>query len=63
MRFRITRGLTANSIMASRLDITQIFCPKGYRFAYGVDDFVDIVMETACGLHNFRVSQRQVVAA
>ena len=27
------------------------------------DDFVDIVMETACGLHNFRVSQRQVVAA
>ncbi len=27
------------------------------------DDFVNIFMETACGLHNFRVSQRQVVAA
>ena len=23
------------------------------------EDYVDIVMETACGLHNFRVSQRQ----
>ncbi len=26
-------------MMASRLDITAIFCPKGYRFAYDVDDF------------------------
>ena len=24
------------------------------------DDYVDLVMETACGLHNFRVSQRLV---
>jgi hypothetical protein len=23
----------------SRLDLTEIFCPKGYRFAYDVDDF------------------------
>ncbi len=27
------------------------------------DDYVDIVMETACGLHNFRVTQRQVAVA
>ena len=27
------------------------------------DDYVDMVMETACGLHNFRVSHRQEVAA
>jgi hypothetical protein len=27
------------------------------------DKYVDIVMETACGLHNFRVSQRQKVVA
>jgi hypothetical protein len=26
------------------------------------DNYVDIVMETACGLHNFRVTQRQMVA-
>ena len=26
------------------------------------DNYVDIVMETACGLHNFRVTQRQKVA-
>lgn len=24
------------------------------------DDYIDLVMETACGLHNFRVSQRLV---
>ena len=27
------------------------------------DDYVDMVMETACGLRNFRVSHRQKVAA
>lgn len=27
------------------------------------DDYVDLVMETACGLHNFRVSQRLVAVA
>jgi hypothetical protein len=27
------------------------------------DKYVDLVMETACGLHNFRVSQRQKAAA
>lgn len=27
------------------------------------DNYVDIVMETACGLHNYRVSQRQQTAA
>jgi hypothetical protein len=26
------------------------------------DNYVDIVLETACGLHNFRVTQRQMVA-
>ncbi len=27
------------------------------------DDYIDLVMETACGLHNFRVSQRLVAVA
>ena len=25
--------------IVSRLDKTQVFCPKGYRFAYDLDDF------------------------
>lgn len=34
-----------------------------HRFRNRTDDYVDEVMETACGLHNFRLNQRQAKAA